>query len=269
MLCAPPPATGHPVVCAAVVSTNPAAELAMCVSGITACAATPANSTRARSSRNTARANPRAGNNATDPKPAIVSSRCGNPIHGAVTASTSCFQSRTEGPISARHACASCSPNCAAVASTSCSSVTAVPSSSGCASGAGGSIHLSPNSSSGSDRKNGDATPIGKHDDPTSFLKPGSVSSAVEHAPPMFSLRSNTVTATPHCARVTAAASPFGPEPTILAVRNATDCLPRFGLKIRSQLMTHPGEPKEVIASSHGNSYRLFEINIFCCAERE
>jgi hypothetical protein len=36
----------------------------------------------------------------------------------------------------------------------------------------------------------------------------------------MSSLRSNTVTATPHCASVTAAASPFGPEPTMFAVLN-------------------------------------------------
>ena len=38
-------------------------------------------------------------------------------------------------------------------------------------------------------------------------------------APPKCPLRSKTVTATPRCARVMAAARPLGPEPTMLAER--------------------------------------------------
>jgi len=48
-----------------------------------------------------------------------------------------------------------------------------------------------------------------------SWRKPGSVSSSVRAPPPMVSFASRTMTENPSRARRMAAASPFGPEPTM------------------------------------------------------
>ena len=92
-----------------------------------------------------------------------------------------------------------------------------MPSSNGCASAAGGSIHSTPCSASGSVRKNGEATPSGWIAEQTSWTKPGSVSSAERAPPPTVSAASMTRTESPACASAIAAASPFGPEPTTTA----------------------------------------------------
>src|SRR5438876_5433569 len=102
----------------------------------------------------------------------------------------------------------------AAVASRSPSRTTAVPSSSGCADAAGGSTQSISRSSS---RKNGEPRPIGCTAEQRSWTKPGSVSSALLVPPPMVSAASCTSTSRPACASVTAAASPFGPEPMTTA----------------------------------------------------
>jgi hypothetical protein len=51
----------------------------------------------------------------------------------------------------------------------------------------------------------------------TSCRKPGSVSSSVRHPPPIVGAPSITCTRSPAAASVTAAASPFGPLPTMTA----------------------------------------------------
>src|SRR5690625_464021 len=56
-------------------------------------------------------------------------------------------------------------------------------------------------------------------------MMPGNVASTERAPPPGVSLRSYTVTSTPACARVSAAARPLGPEPITLAV---TICAPPF-----------------------------------------
>ena len=92
-----------------------------------------------------------------------------------------------------------------------------MPSSNGWASAAGGSIHSTPWSASGSVRKNGEATPSGWIAEQTSWTNPGSVSSAERAPPPTVSAASRTRTVSPACANTIAAASPFGPEPTTTA----------------------------------------------------
>src|ERR1700683_4679984 len=96
--------------------------------------------------------------------------------------------------------------------------MTAVPSSSGWANSAGGQIQCSPDSARGKVEKNGDATARGWTADPRSWTNPGKVSSADRAAPPATEAASRTSTAKPALARTMAAAKPFGPAPTILAV---------------------------------------------------
>lgn len=50
-----------------------------------------------------------------------------------------------------------------------------------------------------------------------SWVKPGNVSSADRVPPPIVLLASNTITECPSRANVTAAASPFGPDPIMTA----------------------------------------------------
>ena len=66
----------------------------------------------------------------------------------------------------------------------------------------------------------GTATPtaIGWIAEQWSCSTPGTVSSALRVPPPIVSAASSTVTATPSRASATAQASPFGPEPTTIAV---------------------------------------------------
>ena len=92
-----------------------------------------------------------------------------------------------------------------------------MPSSNGCASGASGSIHASPSRARSSERMNGDAAPMGWKAEQTSWTKPGRVSSAERHPPPIVSFASYTVTERPLRASSIAAASPFGPAPTTIA----------------------------------------------------
>ncbi len=70
-------------------------------------------------------------------------------------------------------------------------------------------------------RKNPDASAIGCPAEQMSWWKPGSVSSAVRLPPPIVSARSCTSTRRPARAIVTAAASPFGPDPTTIASMSA------------------------------------------------
>src|SRR5271156_4701441 len=96
--------------------------------------------------------------------------------------------------------------------------MTAVPSSSGWASAAEGQIQCKPASASGKVEKKGDATASGCTADPKSCTKPGRVSAADRVAPPATELASRTSTEKPARARTMAAAKPFGPAPTIVAV---------------------------------------------------
>ena len=109
------------------------------------------------------------------------------------------------------------SPRPAAVSASERSSTTAVPSSSGCASGAGGWIHSTPCSASGTERMNGEASRAGGSREQVSWRNPGSVSSSVRSPPPIVSRPSSTSTERPARASTIAAARPFGPEPTTIA----------------------------------------------------
>ena len=78
-------------------------------------------------------------------------------------------------------------------------------------------IQRSPCASRSRLRKNGERIPIGWQPEQTSWRKPGSVSAAVRVPPPISSRPSRTRTDAPLRASSTAAASPFGPEPTTTA----------------------------------------------------
>jgi hypothetical protein len=81
-----------------------------------------------------------------------------------------------------------------------------------------GQPHSSPCDSRPRLRKNGDASAIGTTAAQSSCSSPGIVFSLVRMPPPIVSAASRTVTPTPCWARVTAAASPLGPDPTTIAV---------------------------------------------------
>src|SRR5690606_3974903 len=75
----------------------------------------------------------------------------------------------------------------------------------------------SPCSARGSCRRYGEATANGWIAEHTSWTTPGRVSSALRIPPPTVSDASSTVTDSPWPARVSAAARPFGPDPTTTA----------------------------------------------------
>ncbi len=92
-----------------------------------------------------------------------------------------------------------------------------MPSSNGCAAAAWGSIQRRPCAARSSRRKKGEAAASGWIAEQRSWRKPGSVSGSVVSPPPISAARSRTSTRTPASARLSAAASPFGPEPTTTA----------------------------------------------------
>ncbi len=194
-------------------------------------AAQPINNARALSVRNQRPAKV-AGSPARTPSLAIASGRDGTANSGPSASEAMSSKRLTSGPKADRHRVPS-RPRPSAVSASDCQSTPAVPSSSGCTASISARRHLSPNSWSGNVARNGDATPNGCIAEQTSCLSPGTVSSAVLVPPPMSSAASSTVTATPARASVTAAASPFGPEPTTTAsssaVTSPSQC--RFGTR--------------------------------------
>jgi hypothetical protein len=214
--CEPPRATGHPTSWAARASMSPADVVRGEVGGTMAWPAMPANSMRVRSSRN-ARAASWTGHTARMPKRASSSGWRGRPmVIGRRTSPASSDQRPRKGP-TMRLQAPSSRPSEAAVSSTERASTAADPSSSGCASARSGCNHSSPWSASGSAASAGDPTPNGCTAEHTSCRKPGSVSSSVRVPPPGLSAASNTRTCNPARARVTAAVSPLGPDPTTAA----------------------------------------------------
>ena len=80
-----------------------------------------------------------------------------------------------------------------------------------------GCTHSTPKRSSGRVRRKGDPGTRGWIAAQMSWRKPGSVRSAVRFPPPIVALASITRTERPARAKVMAAASPLGPEPTTTA----------------------------------------------------
>src|SRR5579862_8488257 len=105
----------------------------------------------------------------------------------------------------------------AAVSSTERVTTAARPPSSGWANSTGALANRTPRAGRSKRRKNGEARASGCAAEQTSCQKPGSVSSSVRHPPPIVGAPSITRTFRPAADRVTAAARPFGPLPTITA----------------------------------------------------
>ena len=104
--------------------------------------------------------------------------------------------------------------------------MTARPPSSGCANSTCGRANRTPRASRSKRWKNGEASASGCTAEQTSCRNPGRVSSSVRQPPPMAGSPSITWTARPAAASVTAAASPFGPLPTITASGSPCMTLP-------------------------------------------
>src|SRR5579863_4619093 len=105
----------------------------------------------------------------------------------------------------------------AAVSSTERVTTAARPPSSGWANSTGALLNRTPRAGRSKRRKNGEARASGCAAEQTSCQKPGRVSSSVRHPPPIVGAPSITRTFRPAADRVTAAARPFGPLPTITA----------------------------------------------------
>src|SRR6266511_1445997 len=213
--CEPPRGSGQPTMWPSAAISNPYPAVVSRSSGSIACAATPASSPRARWPRKRALASGAAARMALRPK--LASSRgCRGSRSGSRTASARSSPSRASGP-SSRCQAAPSSPSEPAVASSERSSTAAEPSSSGWASAAGGCTISRPWRSSGSPRRNGEASASGWTAEQTSWWKPERVSSAVRQPPPAVAPASSTRTERPALARTIAAASPLGPAPTTTA----------------------------------------------------
>src|SRR5262249_56940184 len=103
-----------------------------------------------------------------------------------------------------------------AVSSTEPVTYAARPPSSGWANATLGVRSVAPSAARSTPWKNGEAAASGCTAEHTSCWKPGSVSSCVRQPPPGVGAPSITCTASPARASITAAASPFGPEPTTI-----------------------------------------------------
>src|SRR5665213_1051673 len=212
---APPRTIGQPTACATMAMTIPVLELAALFSDMIECAAIPANSARPLPPRDATRARMLAGRRAGAPKAATRSGWRGG-RSGPRNWSRISSSWRVAADSRRRYVPAS-PPSPAAVAVMERSSSTASSPSSGWAIGTAGWTTSSPYRSAGNSRKNREEVAKGMTDAPTSWRKPGRVSSAVRHAPPTSSAASTTCTARPRSASTMAAASPLGPEPTTTA----------------------------------------------------
>ena len=84
----------------------------------------------------------------------------------------------------------------------------------------------SPNRPRSRSRKNGEAVDVPWTAEQMSWTNPGRVSSALRIPPPTVGCASYTTTERPARARVIAAASPFGPDPTTIASGASAVMLP-------------------------------------------
>src|SRR5205823_3959179 len=92
---------------------------------------------------------------------------------------------------------------------------------------------------------------IGWTAEQTSWTNPGSVSAADRAPPPIVSFASTTSTARPRRARATAAASPFGPDPTTTASYPFVLIGERLGLSSRPSRVYGRGRlPAAVITTA-------------------
>ena len=178
-------------------------------------AAIPAKSPRT-SSVSQRRAIQVAGCRARAPNFAMVIGCFGRWMIGWNSSPTRASLCLTSGAYRLRHFLPS-SPISSAVRSRSRNITPARPPSIGCTASTSGHSHSSPCRPRSSDRKNGEATPVGWVAEHTSCIRPGIVSSADRVPPPISSAASRTVVSMPALARTTAAASPLGPEPTTTA----------------------------------------------------
>ena len=156
--CAPPRGITHPTMCAMAPSTSPKPAVSGRSSGTIPCAAMPPNNARVRSSTNVLRASASAERSASSPNPASANG-CRGHRNGPSTDDSICGQLRARLPNRRAYACSS-RPSRAAVRSIERSTTAAVPSSNGCATMADGWIHSRPCFSSGSVRRNGEATAV-------------------------------------------------------------------------------------------------------------
>ena len=192
------------------------AALSGCVSGLKECAATPPNSARVAGDFQR-RATSVAGIAAGIPKRARrigCFGRCRIGRSASSFSSSKCCAGERKSRPQARPS----SPRPAIVSSIDRTIVAALPSSKGCARSISGQRHSRPCFSSSSERKKGEAAAIGCPAEQTSWIRPGTVSSALRVPPPIVSAASSTVTSTPARASATAQARPLGPEPTTVAV---------------------------------------------------
>jgi len=88
-------------------------------------------------------------------------------------------------------------------------------------------------------------------------MKPGRVSSAERLPPPIVSAPSMTLTATPASARVIAAASPFGPEPTTIA-----SGIPRRCIRICACAQAAPSFDPELNVTQPANTCPCGVMNV-------
>ena len=175
----------------------------------------PARAARASAVRNAERASQVRGSVPSAAKRAARSGALGGDS-GESRVSTSRLPPREVAPTVACQAAAS-RPRRRAVRSGSRWMRTAERPSSGWAAGTGGCAHSTASFSRSSSRNAGEASARGSTVAQTSWWNPGSVSSSVRSPPPNRSAASTSRTRRPASARVTAATSPLGPEPTTTA----------------------------------------------------
>ena len=212
----PPSATGHSSTCPVRQNTSPTAAVRLRSRGRIECAAQPAKSARARSPRKRPRARPVAERIAARPKRSMRSGCLGIRSGPRMSSRRPCGsreQGREEALVGAR------------VGAERARRLGERPAQQHRgldrrADGprtreAGPSAARAPRAASV--RKKGERIPIGWHAEHTSWRNPGSVSSLVRVPPPGSSRPSSTTTDAPSRASATAAASPFGPEPTTTA----------------------------------------------------
>src|SRR5580692_10717025 len=215
-LALPPSTKGQPTECAIIRNSRPKELVSGLLSGSIVCAAAPASRLFASSPRNR-RASTLAGSRPSAPNLAIASGWAGNVRpSGPSTVGRISGRSCASGPSSRRYVRAS-GPSSAAVSSTDPVAATARPPSSGWAKATFGVSSLTPKVARSVPVKNGDALASGCTAEQTSCQNPGSVSSSVLQPPPGVAAPSMTCTDRPALAMVSAAASPFGPEPTTTA----------------------------------------------------
>ncbi len=211
----PPRTTGQPPACALTLRNSPNAAVTGASSGSIACEHSPAmrafpSGVEKRLAKCTADGRP------LRPNRAIVRGLRGGDRSGASTDAARPSESLTSA-VNRRRYVGPSTPSDAAVCSTDPSTLAAAPPSNGWAIATSGFNSVTASRTSGNARKNGEIATIDWMVEQTSCRKPGSVSSSVRHPPPGVEAPSKTSTESPACASVRAAASPFGPDPTMIA----------------------------------------------------